>query len=449
MKRITKGLDLPITNSPEQKIHDNGATVRTVAVLGDDYVGMKPTMAVSEGDVVKRGQVLFSDKKSPRISFTAPVAGKVVGVNRGAKRAFQSVVIEKDGDEAVRFDSILNQDVTTLSRDEVVSALADSGLWVSFRTRPFSRVPSPDTTPSSIFVTAIDTNPLAARPSVVIAEREQDFTIGLQVLQALTDGQVFLNKFPGVSLPGMTLPGVTTVEFEGPHPAGLAGTHIHLLDPVSDSKTVWHLNYQDVLAIGYLFNQGELDSRRVISLAGPAAKEARLIRTTIGASLSEITADELITGDIRVISGSVISGRGQSDVNSYLGRYHLQVSALVEGREREFLGWQKPGLNKFSIKRIFASAFFARDQQYDFTTSMEGSKRAMVPIGMYEKIMPLDILPTFLLRALIVGDTEQATALGALELDEEDLALCTFVCPGKYEYGTILRENLDKIERDG
>lgn len=449
MKRITKGLDLPITNSPEQKIYDNSATVRTVAVLGDDYVGMKPTMAVSEGDVVKRGQVLFSDKKSPRISFTAPVAGKVVGVNRGAKRAFQSVVIEKDGDEAVRFDSILNQDVTTLSRDEVVSALADSGLWVSFRTRPFSRVPSPDTTPSSIFVTAIDTNPLAARPSVVIAEREQDFTIGLQVLQALTDGQVFLNKFPGVSLPGMTLPGVTTVEFEGPHPAGLAGTHIHLLDPVSDSKTVWHLNYQDVLAIGYLFNQGELDSRRVISLAGPAAKEARLIRTTIGASLSEITADELITGDIRVISGSVLSGRGQSDVNSYLGRYHLQVSALVEGREREFLGWQKPGLNKFSIKRIFASAFFARDQQYDFTTSTEGSKRAMVPIGMYEKIMPLDILPTFLLRALIVGDTEQATALGALELDEEDLALCTFVCPGKYEYGTILRENLDKIERDG
>jgi Na+-transporting NADH:ubiquinone oxidoreductase subunit A len=448
MKRITKGLDLPITNSPEQKIY-NGPAVKTVAVLGDDYVGMKPTMAVEEGEVVKRGQLLFTDKKSSGVKFTSPVAGKVVGVNRGAKRAFQSVVVEAAGDEAVQFEIAKNQDVTTLNRDDVVSALTESGLWVAFRTRPFSKVPDPESKPSSIFVTAIDTNPLAAKPSIVIGEREQDFTIGLQVLQALTDGQVYLSKFPGVSLPGMNLPGVTTVEFDGPHPAGLAGTHIHLLDPVSESKTVWHLNYQDVLAIGFLFVNGELDGSRVISLAGPAVTNPRLIRTTLGASLDEITAGELVDGDVRVISGSVLSGRAKSDVHAFLGRYHLQASALVEGREREFLGWQKPGMNKFSIKRVFASAFFGRDKKYDFTTSTEGSKRAMVPIGMYEKIMPLDILPTFLLRALITGDTEQATALGALELDEEDLALCTFVCPGKYEYGTILRENLDKIERDG
>lgn len=448
MKRITKGLDLPITNSPEQTIY-SGPKVSTVAVLADDFVGMKPTMAVDEGDVVKRGQLLFSNKKFPRVKFTSPVAGKVVAVNRGAKRVFQSVVVEVSGDDAVKFDVLRSKDVTTLSREQVVTALTESGLWVSFRTRPFSKVPSPETTPHSIFVTAIDTNPLAARPAVVIGEREQEFTIGLQVLKALTDGPVYLNKSPGGSLPGMNLSGVTTVEFEGPHPAGLPGTHIHLLDPVSEKKTVWHLNYQDVLAIGHLFATGELDSRRVVSLAGPAIRKPRLIRTTFGASLSDLTEGELIEGDIRVISGSVLSGRAKSDLHAYLGRYHLQVSALTEGRQREFLGWQKPGMNKFSIKRIFASAFFARNQQYNFTTSTEGSKRAMVPIGMYEKVMPLDILPTFLLRALIVGDTEQASALGALELDEEDLALCTFVCPGKYEYGTILRKNLDEIERNG
>jgi Na+-transporting NADH:ubiquinone oxidoreductase subunit A len=393
--------------------------------------------------------VLFRSKTFPDVKFTSPVAGRVSGVNRGAKRAFQSVEIEVDGDDAVQFEVPTNQDASTFTREQVVAALTGSGLWVSFRTRPFSKVPDPNSSPSSIFVTAIDTNPLAARPSVVISEREHDFEFGLQMLQALTDGQVFLNKFPGVSLPGMSLPGVTTVEFDGPHPAGLAGTHIHLLDPVSERKTVWHLNYQDVLAIGSLFITGELDSRRVVSIAGPAVKRPRLVRTTLGASLADLTENELIDGEIRVISGSVLSGRARSEVHAYLGRYHLQASALIEGRNREFLGWQRPGMNKFSIKRVFASAFFGRDQKYDFTTSTEGSKRSMVPIGMYEKVMPLDILPTFLLRALLTGDTEQATALGALELDEEDLALCTFVCPGKYEYGTILRENLDKIERDG
>jgi Na+-transporting NADH:ubiquinone oxidoreductase subunit A len=446
MLRITRGLDLPITNAPEQKIYD-GPQVRSVALLSADYIGMKPTMAVAIGETVKRGQLLFEDKKNAGVRFTSPVAGKVTEINRGAKRAFHSVVVEADGNDEVSFESYA--DVTTLTREQVVSNLSEAGLWTALRTRPFSRIPGLEDKPSSLFITATDTNPLCAEPEVVIGERGDEFRTGVQVLSHLTDGKVFLVSCPGVTLPGEELSGIDDVEVDGPHPAGLPGTHIHLLDPVSESKTVWHIGYQDVIAIGHLFRTGKLDSSRVISLAGPGVKNPRLVRTVVGAAASDLTEGELDAGELRVISGSVLSGRTMEAPNNYLGRYHLQVSALVEGREREFLGWQKPGFDKFSIKRVFASGFFGRDQKYNFTTSTGGSRRAMIPIGMYEDVMPLDILPTFLLRALIVGDTEQATALGALELDEEDLALCTFVCPGKYDYGPILRDNLTTIERDG
>lgn len=449
MKRINKGLDVPIANPPEQKIYD-GKEVRTVAVIGTDYIGLKPTMAVAEGDTVKRGTLLFTDKKNPGVKFTSPAAGTVQSVNRGEKRAFQSVVIETNGDSAETFKTIGNADVTSLTRDDVVTNLVESGLWTSLRQRPYSKVPAIDSRPHSIFITATDTNPLCARPEVIIAEREQDFRFGVQIIRQLTDGKVFLVSCPGVTLPGEELADIDDVEFDGPHPAGLVGTHIHFLDPVSRNKNVWHINYQDVMAIGHLFLTGELDVRRVVSLAGPAVYRPRLVRTRLGASIRDLVYGELETGDIRVISGSVLSGRAVTDGPlGFLSRYHLQVSALLEGREREFLGWQMPGLDKFSLRKIFASAFLRPDQKFNFTTSTGGSKRAMVPIGMYEDVMPLDIIPTFLLRSLITEDTDQASALGALELDEEDLALCTFVCPGKYEYGTMLRKSLSTIEHEG
>lgn len=449
MKRINKGLDVPIANPPEQKIYD-GKEIRTVAVVGTDYIGLKPTMAVAAGDTVKRGTLLFTDKKNPGVRFTSPAAGTVQSVNRGEKRAFLSVVIDIDGDAAETFKTVGNTDVTSLSRDEVVANLVDSGLWTSLRQRPYSRIPAIDSTPHSIFITATDTNPLCAKPEVIIAEREQDFRFGVQIIRHLTDGKLFLVSCPGVTLPGEDLADVENVEFDGPHPAGLVGTHIHFLDPVSQDRNVWHINYQDVMAIGHLFLKGELDNRRVVSLAGPAVHKPRLVRTQVGASIKELTFGELAEGDLRVISGSVLSGRAVTEGPlGFLSRYHLQVSALSEGREREFLGWQKPGMDKFSLRKVFASAFLSPKQKFEFTTSTGGSKRAMVPIGMYEDVMPLDIIPTFLLRSLIIGDTDQASALGALELDEEDLALCTFVCPGKYEYGPMLRKSLSLIESEG
>jgi len=445
MHRITKGLDLPITGQPEQTINA-GPVVGQVAIIGADYIGMKPTMLVQPGDRVKEGQPLFSDKKTEGVVFTSPASGTVAEVNRGDRRVFQSVVIDVDGDDAVEFPVL--KDLQAADRSEVVDLLTKSGLWTAFRTRPFSRVPSTATQPRSIFVQAIDTNPLAVDPIPVIREREQEFRTGLQALTRLTDGPVFLCRRPGQSLAGEDSPNVKSETFEGQHPAGLPGTHIHLLDPVSLSRTVWTINYQDVIAIGHLMISGRLSVDRVISVAGPSVQTPQLIRSRIGASITQTLSGKLTEGNHRVISGSVLSGRESTGVTGYLGRYHLQVTAVPEDNQREFLGWLTPGADRFSVRGVFSSAL-DRTRRFAFSTTQGGDKRAMVPIGMYEQVMPLDILPTFLLRSLIVGDTEEAQQLGCLELDEEDLALCTFVCPGKYEYGPILRENLTTIELDG
>lgn len=446
MIKINKGLDLPIGGAPQQQISD-GAAVTRVAVLGEEYVGMRPTMHVQVGDKVKKGQVLFEDKKNPGVKFTAPASGEVVEVNRGAKRVLQSVVVKVEGSDAVTFDKIAAENIASTSREQLQSVLVESGMWTAFRTRPFSKAPALDSIPSSIFVTAIDTNPLAADPAVVVAEREADFVNGLNALTQLSGGKVFVCKAPGAAIPtGQS--SVAVEEFAGPHPAGLPGTHIHYLDPVGSKKAVWHINYQDVIAIGSLLVNGELDNTRVLAIGGPAAKNPRLVRTLLGADLAELTDAELTDGDVRVISGSVLSGTTAQGVHAFLGRFHLQVSLIKEGREKKFLGWITPGSDKHSVTRAYLG-HLSPSRVYDMTTTTNGSERSMVPIGNYERVMPLDILPTLLLRDLISGDTDSAQTLGCLELDEEDLALCTYVCPGKYNYGPILRSCLATIEKEG
>ncbi len=448
MTVIKRGLDLPIVGEPEQRIHP-GPAVSQVGLVGDDYIGMKPTMLVAEGDRVKLGQPLLEDKKSLGILYTSPASGQVVRINRGAKRRFVSLVIDVQGDERVEFSGVRGTPVVSQGRQGVIDNLVASGLWTALRTRPFGHVPAIDSTPHSIFVTAIDTSPLAADPSVILSGQKDKFLTGLEALTQLTTGKVFVCRGAKGEIPGAELSRVHVETFAGPHPAGLVGTHIHFLDPVGPGKSVWYINYQDVLAIGSFFQTGVLDPRRVISLAGPVVKKPRLAETRLGAKLDDLVAGEIAADLVpRIISGSVLCGRKSEDGVNFLGRYHLQVSAVEEGTKREFLGWQKPGFDKYSITRVFASSIF-NGKRFAFTTSTEGSERAMVPLGTYEKVMPLDLLPTQLLRALIIRDTEQATQLGALELEEEDVALCTFVCPGKYEYGTLLRDNLTTIQREG
>ena len=446
MITIKKGLDLPISGPPEQVIQ-NGPAISEVAILGEEYVGMRPSMAVKAGDRVKKGQILFSDKKNPGVNFTAPASGVVKEINRGAKRVLQSVVITVEGQDSVVFPKYDSKNLAGIERSKIVANLVDSGAWTALRTRPFSKIPQIDSTPSSIFVTAMDTNPLAADATVIINENAQAFIDGLALLSQLTQGKVYVCKGEK-NLPKSDLSEVEEKVFTGVHPAGLAGTHIHFIDPVSSTKFVWSINYQDVIAFGLLFTTGELYTNKVISLAGPAVKKPRLLRTIIGASIAELTADEFIDGEVRVISGSVLCGRIAVDAHAFLGRYHNQVSALIEGYEKELFGWGVAGFNKFSVANVFISAL-NKAKRFAFTTSTGGSNRAMVPIGQYERVMPLDILATILLRDLIVRDTDGAQTLGCLELDEEDLALCTYVCPGKYDYAAILRDNLNTIEKEG
>ncbi|MFC0922495.1 Na(+)-translocating NADH-quinone reductase subunit A [Pasteurella multocida] len=446
MITIKKGLNLPISGSPEQVIRDGNA-ITEVALLGEEYVGMRPSMKVREGDVVKKGQVLFEDKKNPGVVFTAPASGTVTAVHRGAKRVLQSVVIKIEGNEQITFEKYTTEQLNQLTSEQVRQNLQTSGLWTALRTRPFSKVPAIDATPVSIFVNAMDTNPLCADPQVIVQQSAQAFEAGLTVLSRLHEGKVYLCKAANASIPSPSIANLEVKEFAGPHPAGLSGTHIHFIDPVSATKFVWYINYQDVIAIGKLFTTGELDVSRVVSLAGPQVKNPRLVRTVLGANLSQLTANEVKDGENRVISGSVLSGAKAAGPVDYLGRYALQVSVLEEGREKEFLGWIMPGANKYSLSRTVLGHFSKK--LFNFTTALNGGERAMVPIGAYERVMPLDIIPTLLLRDLAAGDTDSAQALGCLELDEEDLALCTFVCPGKNEYGPLLRQALDKIEKEG
>ncbi|GAB6068207.1 Na(+)-translocating NADH-quinone reductase subunit A [Methylothermus subterraneus] len=450
--KIKKGLDLPIAGKPEQKIFEDANEVRSVAVLGQDFHDLRPTLQVQEGDRVKLGQALFVDKKHPEIKYTSPGSGIVKAIHRGPRRALLSVVIELEGDEEQSFASYPASRLEDLSLAEVKQNLLDSGLWTRLRTRPYSKVPAPDAVPHSIFVTAIDTNPLAADPAVVLAERVEDFRNGLKVISHLTPGKVFVCRSAKNSgFPAVDGEKVQVVGFDGPHPAGLPGTHIHFLDPVSASKTVWYLDYQSVMAIGALFTTGRLNVERVISLAGPVVKRPRLLRTRVGANLDDLTAGEIACqGPYRVISGSVLNGRKAQGWAAFLGNYHNQVSVLEEYRQRELFGWieMKGADHKFSLLDVFLLRR-QKPQEYRLTTALCGSHRAIIPIGVYERVMPLDILPTQLLRALVVGDTEMAQALGCLELDEEDLALCTFVDPGKHNFGPVLRRNLTQIEKEG
>jgi Na+-transporting NADH:ubiquinone oxidoreductase subunit A len=399
---------------------------------------------------VQLGQILFSDKKNPGVNFTSPGAGIVKAINRGEKRVLQSVVIELQGDDEITFAKYHEAELNALSVGQIKESLLASGLWTAFRTRPYGKTPAVDSQPSSVFVTAIDTSPLAADPAVIIKERAADFINGLTVIAKLTEGKTYVCKATGSDIPTGNA-AVLTADFSGPHPAGLPSTHIHLLDPVNIDKFVWHLDYQAVMAIGALFTTGRLNVERVVSLAGPTAKNPRLLRTRVGANTDDLVAGELADGvESRVIAGSVLYGHEASGWAAYLGFYSNQVSVLQEGRARELFGWIVPGKDKYSALNVYTSSVDRKDnRKFPLTTDKNGSNRAVVPVGIYETVMPMDILPTPLLKSLLVGDSDQAQLLGCLEVIEEDMALFTFVDPGKHDFAPVLRANLTKIEKEG
>ena len=454
LHKNTKGLDLPIAGEPEHRI-DAASPAHRVALLAADYPGMRPTMQVRVGDEVRRGQLLFEDKKTSGVRYTSPASGRVTAIHRGERRAFQSLVIQLDASElsgradSVSFSAYTGRHPGSLTRTEVQELLLESGLWTALRARPFGRVANPDETPRSIFVTAMDSNPHGLPARLALDGQEASFERGLRAVAKLTQGPVFICESPESGFPVPSDAQFRREEFRGPHPSGTVGFHIHTLDPVDRNRLVWHLNFQDVTEFGRLFADGQLHPERIVSLAGPSVRRPRLLRTRLGASTMDLTQGELTEGESRIISGSVLSGRtAAGEAFGFLGRYHQQVSVLPENRSREFLGWLSPGVSRYSTINTYLSKLIP-GRKFRFTTSTNGSSRAMVPIGMYERVFPFDILPTFVLRALLAGDTEKAVELGCLELDEEDLALCSFVCPGKVEYGPLLRQVLTTIEKEG
>lgn len=440
--RLKKGLNLPITGSPTQEIHD-GPEIAHVAVLGRDFNGLKPRMAVQEGEQVRRGQPLFCNKDVDAAQMVAPMSGTVVAVNRGARRVLQSVVIKVSdaADAGLDFSAVGDSDTA----EGLTEKLCAAGLWTSFRTRPYSKMPVPGTTPQAIFVTAIDSEPLCADASVIIADAADAFATGLAAVARLTEGKTYLCQAPGAAL--ASVDGVEVAGFDGPHPAGLAGTHIHFLNPIAGDAQVWTIGYQDVIAIGRLLQTGHLDPSRVVAIAGPEARNPRLVRTVMGASTDELTAGEVETNTPRVISGSVLSGDQADGPFAYLGRFARQVTIIREDKDQIPMGWIRPMGSKYAVQPVLGSALARK--LFPLTSNLNGGRRAMVPTGTFEELMPQDYLPTQLLRALLVMDTDQAQALGALELDEEDLGLVGFACPAKYEYGLALRDSLAKIEKEG
>lgn len=444
--KIKKGLELPLKGQPDQRI-ETASPPSSVAVLGADFVGLKPTMLVQQGDVVKEGTPLFEDKKNPGVIVCSPAAGTVSQINRGAKRVLVSVVIACDGDAAEEFPEVDGDKLSSLNSEQVRDTLQKSGLWVAFRNRPYGKVPAIDAQPHSIFVNAMDTNPLAADPQLVIEQNANAFAAGVAILDKF-DVPVYVCQAPGAKLPDISATSAKTAQFAGPHPAGLSSTHIHFIDPVNANKTVWSIGYQDVVAIGQLFTTGRLNNTRYAALAGPYVNSPRVFETHLGANIDELTEGRTVEGRKRVISGSVFNGHIAEGHSAYLGRYDSQVCIIEENDDREFMAWIMPGLNKFSALNIYVSSFF-RPKSFNITTSQNGSPRAVVPVGVYEKVMPLDILATPLLKSILVKDTDAAQQLGCLELVEEDLALCSFVDPGKHDFGPVLRDALTLIEREG
>lgn len=412
--RIRKGLDLSLPGRPEQAI-SNGRPVSSVAILGRDYPGLRPEFRVNQGDRVRTGQVLFVDRARPGIAFTAPASGTIAAIEHGQPRHFDELVIRVESEVS----EIFEHSGETLGAAGTRALLLESGLWSSFLTRPYGRIPDPDQVPQAIFVTAIDTNPLAADVFTVVGPCLDQFRRGIEALKSLTEGKVYVCQPPGAHL-AESDEQVLTATFSGPHPAGLAGTHIHHLMPVSAQRTVWQVGYQDVIAIGHLLATGALWTERIVALTGPGLRAPRLIRTRLGASLDDLLEGEPVNGNVRVASGSVLSGR----LSAYLGRYHAQVTVLSGDAQSSRDGpWT----------RLWRSL-------------SGGTDAPLVPLERLDGVLPLDVLAVPLMRALAVGDIDSAEQLGCLELLEEDVALLSYLCAERCDYGELLRRTLDQLE---
>ncbi len=444
--KITKGVNIPLKGKAEQLI-GNADRAKVFAIKPTDFPSFFPKLSVREGDEVKAGDPIIFSKDDNRIKMTAPVSGEVIEIKRGDKRKMLEVKILADAE--TKYREFPKGDLSTLDREGLIQRLIESGAWPFIRQRPYGTIASPDDTPKSIFISAVNTAPLGADQDFVVHGEEALFQAGIDALAKLTPGKVHLTV-TGMSTPSKVFTEANNVELHrvsGPHPAGNVGVHIHHFDPIlKNGDLVWYINPQDVIIIGRLLLEGRFEPTRIIALVGPEVKNPRYYRGILGMQVSTILADQLNSDNVRVVSGDVLTGTHIAE-DGFLGYYDQQITVLREGNEPEFFGWLKPGGNKFSISRsLFTWLRPQRDLALD--TNMHGEERAFVVTGEYERVFPFDIFPVQLLKSIMIEDIENMEKLGIYELVEEDMALCEFVCTSKIPVQETLRKGLDLAKQE-
>ena len=446
--RIHKGRDIPLDGAAEKKILPLALPDR-VAIQPQDFPGLRLRLVVREQDDVLVGTPLLVDRTDPRIRVVSPVSGRVGGISRGERRAVRRVEILPDGEQrAEPFACLAAAGLASVPRALLIEQLLASGVWPCLRQRPFSRVADPEARPRAIFVQALNTEPLALDTELVLAGQEQRFQTGLEILRRLTDGPVHVYcSARATALTGLR--GVEVYGLAGPHPAGNVSTAIQAIDPLKKGETLWYLEAQDVLRIAALFLDGRFSPERVVAVTGTGAAQRIYRRTVLGCPAADLAGGPIADG-MRTISGSVLRG---TDIGpeGYLCFYDSQLTILPAGGRRRVLGWLRPGARRFSLSAAFLSSWLPRRQgeRVALDTGLQGSARAIVLNHLYDDYVALDVLPFFLLRAVLSGDLEEAERLGLLECDEEDFALCAFACPSKTDVGAIIRRGLDQLAAEG
>jgi len=440
--RLKKGLNIPIKGAAEKILAGELNPVR-YGVRPVDFPGLIPKLEVKPGDKVKAGTPLFHDKIRAEIKFTSPVSGTVLSVERGDRRKMLEVIVERSGDDHIDFGKA---DTESLSREKIKELLLASGLWPAVIQRPYHVVAKPAYVPKSIFVSGFDTAPLAPDYEFITKNSPVSlFNTGIRAVSKLTDGKVNLVlNVPGSSL--SSTPGVEISYISGPHPAGNTGVHIHHLDPVNKGEVVWYINLQDVIAIGRLFAEGIYKPERIVALAGSEVLHPQYYKVLSGSSIAPLVKDNVKPGNLRYISGNVLTGT-KIPSDGFLGYYDSQVTVIPEGDYYEFFGWAAPGANKYSFYKTFMSSLMP-GKDYRLDTNFHGGERAFVLTGNYEKVVPMDIYPMQLLKAMLAGDIDMMENLGVYEVAEEDLALCEFICPSKIEIQSIVRKGLDLMMKE-
>lgn len=443
--KINRGLNIKLKGVAE-KVCDDAGTSTHYAVKPPDFIGLIPKLLVKVGHEVKAGSVLFYDKYNPEVKFTSPVSGKITAIERGERRKILDIVIEANANQ--EFEAFKIGDPYSMSRQDIVDNLLNSGVWPFIVQRPYGIIAKPESAPKSIFISAFDSAPLGIDYNYVLRDENEMFQKGIDVLKQLTTGKVHLgiDGSEAVIAAFKSLKNIEITTYVGKHPAGLVGTHIEKLDPINKGEVVWQVGAQDVLIIGRLFAEGKFDARRTVALVGSEVNKPQYYKTILGAQISSIVGSNVSNSNVRYISGNVLTGH-KVEKDNYLGFFDSMITVIPEGNHHQFLGWIAPNLHKFSMSKTYFS-WLMPNKDYSLDTNINGGKRAFVVSGQYEKVMPLDIYPVELLKACIIEDIDKMEQLGIYEVIEEDFALCDYVCTSKQETQSILRKGLDLMIKE-